>query len=263
MSRIVVFGGNGYVGQRIVSYAAKQGLKVTSINRSGAPSEFDSTFSNSIEWFKGDIFQPSDWKHKLEDCDGVISCVGAFGSNEFMEKINGDANILAVGESLTAGVKRFVYVSTVENSLPEFVLKGYFNGKRRAEVAVLDAYPSTGIVLRPGFIYGTRDVPLPLPIPFIPSKHIGIPLWLIGRPLETILTAIPSSTLEYARSSIPGMKAILAPPVSVDVLASVATAAATGKLSFQNKENNDDNNNDSNQTNNKNILTISDIVREG
>jgi hypothetical protein len=35
-------------------------------------------------------------------------------------------------------VERFVYVSTVENNLPEFVLKGYFHGKQRAEAAVLD-----------------------------------------------------------------------------------------------------------------------------
>jgi hypothetical protein len=38
----------------------------------------------------------------------------------------------------TAGVKNFVYVSTVESNLPSFVLKGYFNGKRRAEKAVLE-----------------------------------------------------------------------------------------------------------------------------
>ena len=41
-----------------------------------------------------------------------------------MEKMNGDANINAISESLRAGVPRFVYISTVENNLPEFLLKG-------------------------------------------------------------------------------------------------------------------------------------------
>ena len=35
------------------------------------------------------------------------------------------------------GVKRFVFVSTAESNFPDFVLKGYFNGKRRAEQAIL------------------------------------------------------------------------------------------------------------------------------
>ena len=34
----------------------------------------------------------------------------------------------------------------------------YFHGKKRAEQAVLDAFPDTGTILRPGFMYGTRQV---------------------------------------------------------------------------------------------------------
>jgi len=56
--------------------------------------------------------------------------------------------------SFLTGVKQFIFVSTVENNLPEDVLRGYFNGKRRAEQALLDAYPVGGTVLRPGFMYG-------------------------------------------------------------------------------------------------------------
>lgn len=33
----------------------------------------------------------------------MVSCVGAFGSNEFMEKINGDANIRAVETAAQEG----------------------------------------------------------------------------------------------------------------------------------------------------------------
>lgn len=73
------------------------------------------------------------------------------------------------------GIPRFVYVSTVENNLPSFLLSGYFNGKRRAEEAVRDAYPSSGVVLRPGFIYGVRGVDLP------GAGRVGIPLGIVGK----------------------------------------------------------------------------------
>ena len=81
--KIVVFGGNGFLGQRIVKSALKWGINVVSINRSGKPLNFEE-YSNkaSVEWLQGDIFEPEKWKSKLSDCSGVISCVGAFGSNE-------------------------------------------------------------------------------------------------------------------------------------------------------------------------------------
>lgn len=57
----------------------------------------------------------------------------------------------------------------------------YFNGKRRAEQALLDAFPtvvrdggqvvSSGTVLRPGFIYGERQI----------ADGVRLPLQLVGR----------------------------------------------------------------------------------
>ncbi len=92
-----------------------------------------------------------------------------------MEKINGDANIIAVEEALKANVPRFVYVSTVENNLPDFVLKGYFIGKRKAERALQEKYNENGIILRPGFIHGTRTIPVPA------AGDIHLPLWVLGK----------------------------------------------------------------------------------
>lgn len=56
------------------------------------------------------------------------------------------------------------------------MLKGYFQGKRDAEQELFEQYPETGVALRPGFIYGSRDVgsgTLPLGI-------VGAPLGLVG-----------------------------------------------------------------------------------
>jgi hypothetical protein len=41
-----------------------------------------------------------------------------------MQKINGDANALAVKVAAESGVERFVYISSIQSTLPPFVLKG-------------------------------------------------------------------------------------------------------------------------------------------
>lgn len=232
MKKIVVIGGNGYVGQQVVKAALRAGSDVVSISRSGAPVDFTADASSgvtggSISWEKGDITDTqSGWQELLKGADGVVSCLGAFGSNEFMEKVNGDANIAAIGAALSTGVPKFVFVSTAENNLPDFVLKGYFHGKRRAEQALLDAFPAVGagLVLRPGFIYGTRVVPLPAGVP-MPTNKLHLPLGLLGKPMEMLFSLPP---VKAVRNTVPGMQMLLAPPVSVQNVGRVAAAAALG-----------------------------------
>ncbi|PNX75030.1 3-beta hydroxysteroid dehydrogenase isomerase family protein, partial [Trifolium pratense] len=64
-----------------------------------------------------------------------------------------------------------------------------------------------GIVLRPGFIYGKRKV-----------DGFEIPLDLVGEPVERILKAVENFTKPL--SSLPASDLLLAPPVSVDDVAS-------------------------------------------
>jgi hypothetical protein len=71
---------------------------------------------------------------------------------------------------------------------------------------------TSGVVLRPGFIYGKRRV-----------DGYEIPLDLIGEPLERILRAAESFTKPL--SSLPASDLLLAPPVSVDDVALAAINA--------------------------------------
>lgn len=220
--KLVVFGGNGYVGSRVAAAALRMGLSVVSISRSGAPNKRGLNYKNvmqaagsneRIEWVSADVFKPELYSKHLKGAAGVVSCIGAFGSNAFMEKMNGDANITAVSESVKAEVPRFVFISTVENTLPDAFLKGYFNGKRRAEDAVMDSFSGTGgcVVLRPSFVYGSREV--------VPG--MCVPLGLLGEPLKLVLSQPVLSSLKH----LPGMRAILTAPVSVDDVGAVAAAA--------------------------------------
>lgn len=141
-----------------------------------------------------------------------------------MQKINGDANALAVKVAAESGVDRFVYISSIQSTLPSFVLKGsvsaslkfnrshhsnqmtffsnayynwfskilplcyisYFEGKRKAEEAVCSEFKEKGVVLRPGFIYGTRAIPLPDFLRTVVGPTLSLPLGIFGR------SALPS-----------------------------------------------------------------------
>lgn len=132
--------------------------------------------------------------------------------------------------------KRFVFISCVENNLPEFVLKGYFNGKKRAELELLKKYNSdnNGIILKPSFVSGTRFLP-------IGDKVYKLPLGLFGKPMQFIF----SLPLFNKLHNLPFMKAILTKPIDIDVLANIAAKSSIGKL-----------------TTNKQILNVDDMNNE-
>lgn len=229
--KIVVFGGNGYVGSSIiknlVSLSLSSSIKLTdivSISRSGVPLNKSMMISSkdiNITYHKADVFDYKNWMEIASSSSSFISTLGAFGSNEFMEKVNGDANILVCSKALELKVPRIVYVSTVENNLPQFILKGYFNGKKRAEQAIQDAYPDNSFILKPGFIYGSRHV----------SGTTTIPLGLIGKPAEAILSLPPFDRLK----TLPFMRAIFETPISVESVGKVAAGAALGLINTNDK----------------------------
>lgn len=86
MKKIVVFGGNGFVGSQVCRAALSLGLEVTSINRSGRPS-MKAEWVDRVNWVSGDISnesidESSSVMSALNGAVGAVSCVGAFGSNE-------------------------------------------------------------------------------------------------------------------------------------------------------------------------------------
>ena len=141
----------------------------------------------------------------------------------------------------------------------DFVLSGYFKGKRNAELAMAETYGENGVSLRPGFIYGTRRVSgvgVPLgaigeagscagPVWCLPSNKVWV--WqeiacptcklpqaaslsfvptgcsCAGFPLDKLLQNVPTKRL----AGVPLAGAAFVPPVSVQAVAKAAVAAAT------------------------------------
>ncbi|KAJ7560891.1 hypothetical protein O6H91_03G004800 [Diphasiastrum complanatum] len=193
--KLVVLGGSGFVGSAVVKTAVNQGIEVVSLSRSGRPSYTDP------------------WVDQVLWISAVVSTIGGFGTNEQMQKLNGEANTLAVDAASKAGVSKFVLISVHDYNLPPFFLSnGYFEGKRQAEAEVLSKFPNSGTVLRPGFIYGKRRV-----------NGIDVPLDLIGGPLEKLL--VSGGSFIKPLSVLPGSDLFLSVPVSVDDVARAAVKA--------------------------------------
>ncbi|KAM3379390.1 putative protein, chloroplastic-like [Capsicum galapagoense] len=207
--KLLVLGGNGFVGSHICKEALDRGLTVASISRTGRSSIQDS-WANSVTWHQGNLLSTDSWKDELKGVTSVISCVGGFGSNSYMYKINGTANINAIRAASEEGVKRFVYISAADFGPVNYLLQCYYEGKRAAETELLTRYPYGGIILRPGFIYGTRRV-----------GSMKLPLGVVGSPLEMILQRAKPL------SQIPIVGPLFTPPVNVSAVAKVAVRAAT------------------------------------
>ncbi|GMI95594.1 hypothetical protein like AT1G32220 [Hibiscus trionum] len=203
--RIVVLGGSGFVGSAICKAAVSKGIEVISLSRSGRPT-YSGSWVDQVNWIPGDVFY-ANWDEVLVGATAVVSTLGGFGSEEQMKRINGEANVVAVNAAKDFGIPKFILISVHDYNLPSFLLSsGYFTGKRKAESEVLSKYPNSGVVLRPGFIYGKRRV-----------DGFELPLDLVGEPLEKILSAVENFTKPL--SSLPASDVILAPPVSVDDVA--------------------------------------------
>ncbi|KAI5591614.1 hypothetical protein BDE02_04G092400 [Populus trichocarpa] len=206
--KLLVLGGNGFVGSHICIEALAHGLNVSSLSRSGKSSLHD-PWANDIVWHQGDLLSPDSLGNALNGVTSVISCVGGFGSNSYMYDINGTANINAIRAASEQGVKRFVYISAADFGLVNYLLKGYFAGKRSTETELLDKFQHGGAILRPGFIHGTRRV-----------GSVHIPLSIIGAPLEMVLQHAKPLT------RLPLIGPLFIPPVNVTSVAKVAVRAA-------------------------------------
>lgn len=95
-AKVVIFGGNGYVGQSIVAsllFHSDKPCQVTSISRSGKPvvGPYSKHLFEQVTWAKGNVFDPLSYQHHLKDTDCAVSCIGAFGSNKYMEKVTANS----------------------------------------------------------------------------------------------------------------------------------------------------------------------------
>ncbi|KAF1774885.1 NAD(P)-binding domain [Phytophthora cactorum] len=198
--RVLVIGGNGFVGSNILQRAVQKGIEVCSLNPTGKPQWQDVPGSTRWTGAGRRVRRQAAGQGRRGGHGRHLDC-GCVRQQQFMEKMCGDATIVAARAAQKAGAERFVFVSNsrVGSYYPSWLpMYGYYHGKQRAETAmsrgkaekrytICILFPNTGVALRPGFIYGWRRT----------KKGRGIPLQLAGAPISML-----ARTLEM-RAAIP------------------------------------------------------------
>ncbi|KAF2673799.1 NAD(P)-binding protein [Microthyrium microscopicum] len=110
--KLVVCGGNGFLGSRICKAAVGRGWDVTSISRSGEPkwstvtsSPEKPSWSQQVKWQKANILQPATYISDLDGADAVVHSMGILLEADYKGVLQGKESIWS-GLSRAFGAKQ-------------------------------------------------------------------------------------------------------------------------------------------------------------
>ncbi|GKZ36238.1 hypothetical protein AbraIFM66950_007235 [Aspergillus brasiliensis] len=100
--RVVVAGGNGFLGSRICKSAVARGWDVTSLSRSGEPrwdtvtgSTSRPSWASSVEWAKADMLKPETYKPFLNGATAVVHSMGILLEADYKGVVQGREPIIS------------------------------------------------------------------------------------------------------------------------------------------------------------------------
>jgi nucleoside-diphosphate-sugar epimerase/predicted dehydrogenase len=221
--RVLVTGATGFVGRNLVKRLSADGVTIRATARLISRAEA----MPGVHWLPCDLTREDDVKRALSGIETVFHCagmVGPPGSLADYERANVKATLSLAQLAAPAGVKTFIYVSSVSvyGSVPESKYldesapydprakdRGvYTQTKLEADKALLEFVSRQNghrtpriIILRPGTIYGPGAAlplgrfPLPSPhrFPIITgSRRVPVPLTYIDNMIDAMLSAVQS-----------------------------------------------------------------------
>lgn len=114
MSNIILFGATGHAGRAIAAELDRRGHTVTAVVRDRGRAAHIVPFASRL--IEADVLKPETLKGICEGQDAVVSALGKSVSTfDFsrpgFEAVDLDGNVRVLAEALSAGVKKFVYLS--------------------------------------------------------------------------------------------------------------------------------------------------------
>lgn len=159
--KLVVPGGNGFIGAALCRLAIQNGHDVAAFGRTGRPALAPERhpWVQQVEWRAADIFTPESWRDLLTDADAVVHSLATITEapehNVTFQRVNGESALVAAQEAVAADVDAFVFLSVRDK--PPFVSDDFVSAKRRAERELPEQYASLRtVVLRPNLVFGPR-----------------------------------------------------------------------------------------------------------
>jgi nucleoside-diphosphate-sugar epimerase len=171
--RVLLTGGNGFLGSHVADRFASSGAELRLMLRRTSKTDYLADFmaTASFERVEGDLRDAESLRRAVEGVD-VVAHVGGLtsaGNEDAYIAVNATGTAALVDAARSAGVRRFVYVSSLAaqgpspdgRPLPLDVMRpitAYGRSKRDGEKPVLAAAGDMSVsVLRPPVIYGPRD----------------------------------------------------------------------------------------------------------
>jgi NADH dehydrogenase len=152
--RVLVTGGTGFVGPKVVDAIRRQGHDVRLlVRRSAGPGE--------VEAVEGDMTDAGSLRRAVDGRDAVVHLVAVRqGKPELFERVmtNGTRALLAAARD--AGVRRFVLMSALGTTEETKDLVPYYGAKWNMEQAVRES-GLEHVIFRPSFVFGVDGGILP------------------------------------------------------------------------------------------------------
>lgn len=157
-ARIVVFGGSGFIGTRLVEQLRSSGAEVRVASRHPLPQQRKGSSGGlgPVEPFEADILDPPQISRAVEEMEVVINLVGIMtqrGPASFTAvHVDGARNVALAARE--AGARRLIHMSALGAS--DGSPSQYARTKAAGERAVRQAFPEATVV-RPGLVVGPGD----------------------------------------------------------------------------------------------------------
>jgi uncharacterized protein YbjT (DUF2867 family) len=159
--RLVVLGGNGFIGTEICRIAVQNGHEVAALGRTGRPALTPARhpWTQEVTWRAADVFEPDTWRDLLDDADAVVHSIATIQEDPdrgvTFDRMNAESVLLAADEAMEAGADAFVFLSVRDK--PPVVPHDFLAAKRRAERTLHEQYSELRTVsLRPNLVYGPQ-----------------------------------------------------------------------------------------------------------
>lgn len=153
--KVLVTGGTGVVGKAAVDCLLHAGHTVRLLSRHA---ESDARqWKANVEPHTGDVGSEEAVRGAAEGCDAVLHVAGIVSESPpdiTFQNVNVDGTRRLCREARRAGVKRFIYVSSLGAERGE---SGYHQSKKAAEEVVRAEAPPGWLIVRPGNVYGPGD----------------------------------------------------------------------------------------------------------
>lgn len=106
LQKVVVIGGNGFVGSAVCKAILARGIKVTSISSSGSPfatpKGYSPAWTSNVDWQKGDALDPDSYAQHLSDATAVVHTLGTLIEGSKYKEALKEGNLPGLIASLTS-----------------------------------------------------------------------------------------------------------------------------------------------------------------